>query len=288
MTDNPHILSGDCLVVFDPHQRCLRRGGVRVKVTEDPEFKDQFAAFSSLLTDLSKPFNGTIVRLPLRTAAGAKSSKIKNTSTSPTEISKLFTQFAMDELQHTLLFLRHVARIELREVDVHGVDRLVARASIEDAQRTAMFRSLTPQHSMAPQSFVLGLLIEFGDNKVEHPKWRILHAIDADSEAASLMEKKGVKNAGNALNADKLFAHVALATPLLSQCAEGRLFTLLPLPIMTGFPIHIHSVFALTQDRQNLRKQDSGLMEGSRDQCVRFFICVIFSIPLKMLYSTFC
>ena len=278
MTDNPHILSGDSLVVFDPHKRHLRNGGVRVNVTDDPKLKDQFHAFSSLVTDFSKPFNGTIIRLPLRTAAGAKSSNIKNTCTSAEEISQLFAQFAKDELCHTLLFLKHVAHIELREVDVQGVDRLVARASVEDAQQTAHLRSFTPQPPTASHSFILDLAIKFGDNKVQHPRWRIVHAIEADSEVASLMEKKGVKNAGNALIADKLFAHVALATPLLSPCADGRLFTLLPLPITTGFPIHINSVFALTQDRQNLRKQDSGLMEGSRDQYVRLLFVSFFDI----------
>ncbi|KIO19908.1 hypothetical protein M407DRAFT_82184 [Tulasnella calospora MUT 4182] len=67
--------------------------------------------------------------------------------------------------------------------------------------------------------------------------------------------------------ADKLFPHVALAFPVPdatlspTQTFSGRLFTLLPLPIITHFPLHIHAALALTSSRQNLRNADETVMD---------------------------
>ncbi|KIY44267.1 hypothetical protein FISHEDRAFT_25687, partial [Fistulina hepatica ATCC 64428] len=48
---------------------------------------------------------------------------------------------------------------------------------------------------------------------------------------------------------------IALAFPLLQAIENGRLFTLLPLPIFTEFPLHLHAILALTPDRQALRNR---------------------------------
>ncbi|KAJ7175639.1 hypothetical protein C8R46DRAFT_850387, partial [Mycena filopes] len=46
----------------------------------------------------------------------------------------------------------------------------------------------------------------------------------------------------------------------------GRLFTLLPLPIFTRFPVHFHAILALTQDRQSLRNiEEIGTGPRSRE-----------------------
>lgn len=244
--------------------------------TKAPQFQHQLDAFSSVATDLSIPFNGTIVRLPLRTPGAAEKSNIKKTSTSPEEISRLFKQFAREELYHALLFLRHISSIELREVDIDGTDRLIARASIQDAEHIAQLRSFSPQSTMTVTPFIVCLEIEHGDGTIHYPKWRIVHAIETANQFATLIGGDITKIVSQ-LVADKLFPHVALAAPIGSGIAQGRLFTLLPLPITTGFPVHINSVFALTQDRQNMRKKDAGLMEGSRDQYVELTIALKFS-----------
>ncbi|KIO19901.1 hypothetical protein M407DRAFT_82182 [Tulasnella calospora MUT 4182] len=65
---------------------------------------------------------------------------------------------------------------------------------------------------------------------------------------------------------DKLFPHVALAFPVADGVVpatglKGRLFTLLPLPIITGFPLHIHAVLSLTSSRQNLRNAQEAVTD---------------------------
>ncbi|KIO21523.1 hypothetical protein M407DRAFT_80303, partial [Tulasnella calospora MUT 4182] len=73
------------------------------------------------------------------------------------------------------------------------------------------------------------------------------------------------------MSKDKLGRHVALALPVPRDGAssitdfQGRLFTLLPLPIITGFPVHINAVLALVSSRQNLRNS-MDVEAGSREE----------------------
>ena len=72
------------------------------------------------------------------------------------------------------------------------------------------------------------------------------------------------------LGKEKLDATIALAVqdPVQSgRGSNGQLFTFLPLPLPTGFPLHIHALFALTQARQNLwNGPERGMIKRTRDQ----------------------
>ncbi|KIO21526.1 hypothetical protein M407DRAFT_41534, partial [Tulasnella calospora MUT 4182] len=57
---------------------------------------------------------------------------------------------------------------------------------------------------------------------------------------------------------------------------QGRLFALLPLPIITGFPVHINAVLALVSSRQNLRNSVD-VEPGSREKFLVEWNRVIFS-----------
>ena len=55
---------------------------------------------------------------------------------------------------------------------------------------------------------------------------------------------------------EKLTPGVDIAFPLEGPNVKGSLFTLLPLPIkIPGSLFHINAIFALTPDRQNLKKK---------------------------------
>ncbi|KIO19358.1 hypothetical protein M407DRAFT_223178, partial [Tulasnella calospora MUT 4182] len=94
--------------------------------------------------------------------------------------------------------------------------------------------------------------------------WAITHYVDSFRNAARAMSMRlnrtnDLAGVEASMTSDKLFPHVALALPLPDKDAppnqgfSGRLFTLLPLPIFTHFPLHIHAALALTPSRQNLR-----------------------------------
>ncbi|KIO21520.1 hypothetical protein M407DRAFT_80296, partial [Tulasnella calospora MUT 4182] len=84
------------------------------------------------------------------------------------------------------------------------------------------------------------------------------------------------------MSTEKLFPHVALALPIPPDGAtsipnfHGRLFTLLPLPIITNFPVHINAVLALTSSRQNLRNY-LDVEAGSHEELLVEWNRVIFS-----------
>lgn len=119
----PSILSGDSLLILDPHFTWSREvspgdpGGPVYEFTEASEDLDmcgQLTGFESILKDFQNRFEGTIIRLPLRTKSQAAKSKIvPDKSTSGGEIIEVFKLFS-DELVESLLFLRNVHSIVLR------------------------------------------------------------------------------------------------------------------------------------------------------------------------------
>ncbi|KIY44256.1 hypothetical protein FISHEDRAFT_28433, partial [Fistulina hepatica ATCC 64428] len=65
-TDNPHILSSNKLVVFDPHEEFATPGGVAINIAEEGQkYEDQLEAFRPSVEDPAN-LSGTVIRLPLR------------------------------------------------------------------------------------------------------------------------------------------------------------------------------------------------------------------------------
>ena len=68
-----------------------------------------------------------------------------------------------------------------------------------------------------------------------------------------IQERLG-KDYSESLKMNKLNPSVSLAVPIDGhEPFQGRLFTVLPLPIETGLPAHVSSMFALTPDRTSLK-----------------------------------
>lgn len=121
LTDTPSFVSGEYLVIFDPHC-CFAPGatanqpGLRVKYTGgnnlSATFKDQFDCFRHFGCDFEESFNGTLFRFPLRTTSLARQSEIsKRRYTAEDIISSLET--LVENLPNHLLFLRNLRTIEV-------------------------------------------------------------------------------------------------------------------------------------------------------------------------------
>lgn len=74
---------------------------------------NQLKGFSAIdeFESFDKPLHGTIIRLPLRTDAQAKVSKISTRETDISDIEKSLTAFAQEIGIQGLLFLKSVQRI---------------------------------------------------------------------------------------------------------------------------------------------------------------------------------
>ncbi|GAB4842780.1 hypothetical protein Ancab_012755 [Ancistrocladus abbreviatus] len=119
-TDIPSFVSGENIVIFDPHACSLpgispSHPGLRIRFVGRQileQFPDQFSPFLHFGCDLQHPFAGTLFRFPLRTASVASRSQIKKEGYSPEDVMSLFSSFS-EVVSETLLFLRRVKSISI-------------------------------------------------------------------------------------------------------------------------------------------------------------------------------
>ncbi|KZT01859.1 uncharacterized protein LAESUDRAFT_686116 [Laetiporus sulphureus 93-53] len=271
VTDNLEVLSGDSLVIFDPHRRIIPEGGKKWPLVDIRQnYPDQLSPFGHFLpANLSNNFDSTIIRLPLRQVENRSliSSKVPDIS----EIEQLMVEFVEKELPIAMLFLSHITRVELIILDDDGTTRVVGEADIEREPSVAQTLSRSVQFT---DSRVNVRRFNHEATQNDSYDWHILHASFAEEDCVkALKERLGVDSEYDVLadlKAEKLCptsgSPVAIAFPLSHQTSSGRLFTYLPLPLNTGFPCHIHALFALTDSRDHLRNSGEVILERSRDR----------------------
>jgi hypothetical protein len=165
------------------------------------------------------------------------------------------------ELDVVSLFLKSIASIELRVITHNNREIFVGKVEVAGS-RTVARGSEAREESFKRR-------IESSGPFKSSATWRILHSVLDASETSKIMSQRlpNHRNVGDLLKKDKLFSHVALAFPVDIPRITGRLFTLLPLPVYTDFPMHVHGILALTPDRQNLRnKEETGMSPDSRER----------------------
>ncbi|GLT87071.1 hypothetical protein SLE2022_051720 [Rubroshorea leprosula] len=119
-TDVPTFVSGENIVMFDPHASNLpgispSHPGLRIKFQGRKileQFPDQFSPFLHFGCDLQQFFPGTLFRFPLRTAAVASRSQIKKEGYAPEDVMSLFSSFSA-VVSDALLFLRNVKAVSI-------------------------------------------------------------------------------------------------------------------------------------------------------------------------------
>jgi hypothetical protein len=245
-------------MILDPHNEFKAfPGGISIDIIDEgPIYQDQLAPFISITKDPYKFYQGTIFRLPLRTKDQAIRSRIKNVAAAPSEIKQLLEGFGQDELEEAILFLKNISTIEIRHISSGGQEYFIGRATID--QRNAS--------SESSALFTRQVNCEGSAGNLHTRTWRFSTCLTDKSTAANILSKRLGYNIGDELNKEKLVANVELAIPLGGPSIQGRLFTLLPLPIKTGFPLHFNAVFALTPDRQSLKNVEEGGLPESRER----------------------
>lgn len=119
-TDIPSFVSGENVVMFDPHASNLpgitpSHPGLRIRFVGRnilEQFPDQFSPFLHFGCDLQKPYPGTLFRFPLRSAGIACRSQIKRDAYTPEDVHTLFASFS-EVVSEALLFLRNVKTISI-------------------------------------------------------------------------------------------------------------------------------------------------------------------------------
>ena len=275
LTDNPQYLSGSHLAIFDPHRWAFEHGGWRESLQKVvSQYPDQLSPFSSFHEgEWDGGFPGTVVRLALRPASSR--SKISAKSPSVDEIHVLIEKFINEELALVLLFLTNLRTVEVREIDEEGHMQVLATAT----------KVLCPRIQPAPPRFPIDLntiTVEYHNPpRTMSSGWRVIRTTFTAEECvntlASALEDT-VEYVKDEMAREKLRPDIALAFPTLpTPSLRGRLFTFLPLPLITSFPCHLQGVFSLTDSRQNLRNPSETIMSRTADQYV--FRCTPFACP---------
>jgi hypothetical protein len=98
------------------------------ELREKEEWSDQLKGFEWFLQgkheggpessqSSSESFKGSLIRLPLRLPSQTFNSLLSSKSVTPDEIKTLLEDFIKEEIQESLLFLKHVKSIEIYELD---------------------------------------------------------------------------------------------------------------------------------------------------------------------------
>lgn len=124
ITDVPSFISGNHMVVFDPHETYLKDAratrGLKVKLSNRKIVKlheDQFKPFEQVfgckvLDPAFSGYQGTLFRLPLRTLTQANESEISKKAYTEEEMKTLL-KMLIENAGHLLLFAQNVLEIEV-------------------------------------------------------------------------------------------------------------------------------------------------------------------------------
>ncbi|GJJ75580.1 sacsin [Entomortierella parvispora] len=271
MTDCPSFLSHDQLVILEPHENILRHGGIQGDFVFEREgldrYADQINPFKAMddRLDLSKPYNGTIFRLPLRTKVQAATSQISNRAYSTQQARDMLMMLKEDALE-CLLFLKHIEQIRIYErTDSSKEPVLLFGIEIENAEeireeRTKFIERLrsfsndsfsTKCSGSTLESFIrpqFKIRDEYGKETVE--TWQVTSMLGDMIKARQQMEEQFKCDTSG----HRLIPWVGIASPVDSaiKIKDPRLFCFLPIGHNAPFPVHINGHFAVKPSRREI------------------------------------
>lgn len=294
-TDLPSFVSSKYLVMLDPQARYLpnvnpSNPGKIVDFTSKDfnleEFRDQFLPYE-IPTDSkkrneswtwSRPFVGTLFRLPLRTKLQAESSLLSKRHLSLGDAMQLLLSLK-EEAASMLLFLKNIEQIEIYAIEPQNEKksplspRLLFGCHIADtsaslrAQRCYISSSKNLSigfSSPTAVDFTLTILCR-GENAEDNRKerWEICNqlggpqataiACDVDNALLRLIPWGGVAACIDGQKGTE--GHTA---------KEGVAYCFLPLPIQTQLPVMVNGFFELSSNRRDVWQMGSDMTGEGR------------------------
>ncbi|TMW63551.1 hypothetical protein Poli38472_002492 [Pythium oligandrum] len=271
LTDLPAFVSGSNMVFFDPQACHLpnvnpSNPGKMINFASHPElvasFPDQFNPFRAFGCDFSRPFDGTIFRLALRSEGQAERSRLSNRAQTPSHVSEMLGEFA-ESLHLVLLFLRNVSCIKVLHWDDGATEpRLLCEARIDNLtdtlriQRSLRDSILHSDHQGQRQFATDGVRCDYSlDIKITQPTG------SSSSEHYFVSNQLGggecSRIANDPANASQRlvpWGGVAVHVPSDDKelSCDGLAFCFLPLPTHTYLPVHVNGYFELSSNRRDV------------------------------------
>lgn len=246
------------------HIKGKRKAGVKLRLSRlRDEFPDQLIPFIGLWgyeQDLDE-YQGTIFRFPLRTTPGKSLWDILNplsrvptvTKSNPSlskrefsgnEIRQLMEVY-FNEARISLLYLRRVKSIDFSIYGDPDFGWSVSRQTASDGDVRSFSELVICSFKIAKTAgtdkwFVAieDLLPEAG--RLPDTARRVMKNVECGM--AALLSSQSEPNSGI----------------LLPQAIQSKIFNILPLPLSTELPVHIHGTFSLSGDRQSIAIDEQG------------------------------
>ncbi|VDI81264.1 sacsin [Mytilus galloprovincialis] len=265
LTKGPDVKSGQVLCVLDPNCQYVPEAtpsapGIEYFDLEElwDDYSDVFDCYHSNLLLKEK---GTIFRLPLRTSLFAKRSKITRKETDEMLVRSLLHSF-MNELNEILLFLNHVERIKVSEIEkgslkeIYWIEGINSHKSdhqqfnlrvSESAKILRNFRSVQE----IPKSEIQYSMTVKDSNKTTKTFF-IVRQLGLRENLKIADVVRAIKNEDhNLLPRGGVAFQIDNKEQLVKL--EGKTFCFLPLPNKTGLPVHFNGHFVLDHEtRRNL------------------------------------
>lgn len=304
-SDNPCIISGDRILLMNPHERvpdkvCITmklkalRKCKRLKIEEFLEALNGTFGFSSDSLDTGR-FEGTIFWFPLRETLPDTSSDrnkiLSDTCYDGCKVMDLFRSF-QTEATHSLLFLKSLCKVEVycrgsdTEYDLPNGDPFFT-VELEDASNTIQQER---QRFLQEVKKICGTVPKDDIVCVARPKLKtrcktrdLLTVHEKQSSWLVINVYKGGKMSEKLQNlvGDKDLSYmpfVGAAVPITDsrEPIKGHIFCFLPLPqekkSLTGLPVHFNGFFALSQNRRHLKwaSADQDTLHMHRDKAIEW------------------
>ncbi|TVY36879.1 Sacsin [Lachnellula occidentalis] len=264
-TDSPSIVSRDRILILDPHHEWSEGKSIGgpiynfVQDHEDLAIKNTMAAYERVVGQFDRPLEGTVIRIPLRNPNQALKSDISSRTTTVQEMVEILKAFGDDFADHGLLFMRNVEKLELGTLGSSIVIEMTDGETLRSHKskvNDAVKHALKDPNSSFDLSFQVTIGTKTG-TELKQSAFIVHHCINGGLMDGSLRDWAATQN---------LLPWVAVAAPLLTKSTgnvNGSLFTVLPLPIESMQPVHIHGMFSLSPDRARLHHLSD---RGTQDQ----------------------
>ena len=308
ITDVPSFLSGEHLVVFDPNMNHIskliddkkRKGGLMLSLVENRDvllaFPDQFLPFDQLFgCDMTGAgtfhFQGTLFRLPFRTAKQAQESEISKEAYTGDQVKNLIRSLK-ESAPTLLLFSQNVKEVRVFEIQKNsnpkkslGRPIISVTKSIESilyqniTEGTILHNSSTWLLNNRMQKSSAQAASE-GPRRTELLKMNVSLVKSELTEVLELCQKEEMWIV-NSSTGDKASLRVAQSVdgirnavvPVTGIAAKmthskkhgtkifpviGEVFCFMPLSIESGFPVHVNGSFSVYSNRRRLWEQGVG------------------------------
>ena len=300
LTDVPSFISGDHLVLFDPHEsyikeaRNTRATGLKIKLSNRTLVRrhvDQFKPFEDIfgckvVGDNFQEFGGTLFRLPLRTAVQADRSYISKKVYTRDETRSLLKMF-IQAAGNTLLFSQNVQNLQIYHLPedatspvelVHWFSSEKECTNLSNEKVPRLQSRILERASMASAGLSDSHIVKLKDELF--PEGCQTLGLDTKSETMEWLVSWAMPewNPHSKRRTDAL-PLAAIASPLEGECPtptqlsqlkggtcykRGHLFCFMPLPLPTNLQFHINGCFEVRSDRRDLMSSNEDDIIGNK------------------------